>query len=1143
MSETRTFLPHLKWKAGRNEGDCVEHYYNNEGWQYVFRQEYGVADDGKILSRYLARRSLREIENTINVIPEPTRCFHEVMVSNCRRVYLDIDMELGPEDNYEWIEPMLPRVYDVIRSSSQMICWDKLADRSGDTFVQPDWMIFSSTNHTKVSLHIVAKNIATVTLEDALTAAKQAMGSFANTTWLKYSSESGTETPDDRFVDFCDRLWREADLGVYDKYRCLRVLHSHKLNSTRVKRSVVGDIKFEDSLVSYFDRSKVTIIRSGEHKEEKPVDPFARVLNSYEGGECDDATVNQVLDFEVDGCKLGQQYEFASREGHAIKFNRKVFGMCPCCKRIHENAGGVAYKSVDGALVFSCWRAKMYNAHPLVIVEGDTEQDFQSGKKTPWTDWRWHEPKLVANNTTEQDQPHVTIDWQHSTIVVKSGLGTGKTKALREHIASIPAATQVIIVTPRRSLGREFTRVFPDFEYYQNIKGGHGEIDSTHKRVIVQFESLHRITRPGNFILVLDEIVAIRGQAMFSNEHRAHSLSALDYLARKADQLIALDGGITSQDLNWIKHVRGEDGLALTVNRYKTSAGKTAVIYPDEETFTKNAIELFKQAKTEPVVVPCSSKTKADELYKYAVAAVGADKVILHTAATVNENEKYLANTAEHWSKCSILIYSPTITVGVSFELEHFHHLVCYFSYASVTAATAVQMMKRARSIANPRVHVFVDNTGHVRHLPKTRFAVKRAIERLGILAHFKQPIPEAAFDIVHSADGLIPRRYSPDGKIFTVPNSDPVIDPWIDAIIVQNQSRMRFKAIFATILRADGYAFEHVAPLDAITKMFVRDDIQETKMEVRCENADAIAQARIINEEEYHDLKDKPTKSHEDSLALERHHFKKFYGAEDRGVDKLSIKLWWKPHVVSFMKQIKVCSFTVRPDQVPAATDDNQFAPEVVDWNQVIENIESRINSLQRLVESTPGSKAAALISAHERMRVNERVLVGVSIMRKVFGDNFKLTTANTCTRGHFYERINEYTIEHGLDKISAVADLNLRLDLTDITAKVFLRDKVSEKSFADSTFKYYRTMLEKTLGIKLEIGQVKGKKVKGASLLATITTGRELFLALHQSYNGKQLVYHPLFVNVAAETQPQQAECFADQAMQLLEAAMDVL
>ncbi len=80
--------------------------------------------------------------------------------------------------------------------------------------------------------------------------------------------------------------------------------------------------------------------------------------------------------------------------------------------------------------------------------------------------------------------------------------------------------------------------------------------------------------------------------------------------------------------------------------------------------------------------MPCNVATVAKSVHHIVTTEFPhlSQSVCLYTQDTnVGKKFKDIRNIQEAWRKYKVLIYSPTIMAGVSFEMEHFDVLFGYF--------------------------------------------------------------------------------------------------------------------------------------------------------------------------------------------------------------------------------------------------------------------------------------------------------------------------------------------------------------------------------------------------------------------------------------------------------------------------------
>ena len=73
---------------------------------------------------------------------------------------------------------------------------------------------------------------------------------------------------------------------------------------------------------------------------------------------------------------------------------------------------------------------------------------------------------------------------------------------------------------------------------------------------------------------------------------------------------------------------------------------------------------------------------------------------------------EHFADVNAHWASYNVLIYTPTVSAGVSFEQKHYDVLFGYFTDQSCPVSTCVQMMGRIRDVAKKEYYICIAASG-----------------------------------------------------------------------------------------------------------------------------------------------------------------------------------------------------------------------------------------------------------------------------------------------------------------------------------------------------------------------------------------------------------------------------------------------
>jgi putative DNA primase/helicase len=84
-------------------------------------------------------------------------------------------------------------------------------------------------------------------------------------------------------------------------------------------------------------------------------------------------------------------------------------------------------------------------------------------------------------------------------------------------------------------------------------------------------------------------------------------------------------------------------------------------------------------------------------------------KVLLYNSKSDSRSKTFDLSKPNDRMLADALIYSPTITAGVSIEIDHYDEIFCIFTSQSSNADVCAQMIGRVRSLRLNRVSIFCD--------------------------------------------------------------------------------------------------------------------------------------------------------------------------------------------------------------------------------------------------------------------------------------------------------------------------------------------------------------------------------------------------------------------------------------------------
>ncbi len=317
-------------------------------------------------------------------------------------------------------------------------------------------------------------------------------------------------------------------------------------------------------------------------------------------------------------------------------------------------------------------------------------------------------------------------------IAIQAPKGAGKSKAVRAAVAALPEAHTAVQITFRRTLAWSSCEMMgKNATLYSNV------VESTisarqHPRLTIVVNSINRV-RGSYDVVVIDEIVSVLDMlagSLLSASSRVAAACTLAYLIASARVVVVADAMLDAACLDFVLLCRrlqaggvpaataaGDPGCAeLRVIDYvrRIHTDYRYIAHAHLDTWTKELSRALAAGKR--CVVPCMTKAQALRLFSqfshlYDTQCYTAD-------VDPTELNTHMSNIHEHWTKVQLLIYSPVITAGCSYELPHFDAVFFYGYVALGSVRSAIQMIARVRDVKERVVHVFIAGAKHYDPLP-----------------------------------------------------------------------------------------------------------------------------------------------------------------------------------------------------------------------------------------------------------------------------------------------------------------------------------------------------------------------------------------------------------------------------------------
>jgi len=293
------------------------------------------------------------------------------------------------------------------------------------------------------------------------------------------------------------------------------------------------------------------------------------------------------------------------------------------------------------------------------------------------------------------------------SLIIKSNMNTGKTQIVCDYMDKIKPK-RVLWISTRQTYSYNVLERIKNYNFVNYLDD---KKDFIHKnRIIVQLESLHLLEKCDNIkmydLIVLDEIESILYQFNSSTiyEYGENTFNLLYLLCKGINtKIIMMDGDLNKRTFEYAKDINKE--CEVFINKY---VHKEIVLKMTEnKDYFLNTIVDSLDKKRKVCIISLTTKLmiQLENILKEKKI-----NYLTHTSYTDDKLKKDLANVNNLWIKYDVVLFSPTISVGVDFTKEYFDDIygICKPNVASPRIFK--QMLGRIRNMKNREVLTYYSN-------------------------------------------------------------------------------------------------------------------------------------------------------------------------------------------------------------------------------------------------------------------------------------------------------------------------------------------------------------------------------------------------------------------------------------------------
>lgn len=284
-------------------------------------------------------------------------------------------------------------------------------------------------------------------------------------------------------------------------------------------------------------------------------------------------------------------------------------------------------------------------------------------------------------------------------LCINAPMGSGKTKNINNLINKY---NNIIFVTFRVTLINQLSLNFKIFEKYSDIDDKIIDLN-IHNKVITTIDSLHRIVGECD-LLIIDEFTYTLSHLTEYVKEREMVYSTLSqYLYNKNTKVLALDALMNENDIEFLTYFK--EKIKYIKYEYSLHSEKKIYNYNNNlSLFFKNINENLKNNKK---IYICSNSKSHILFFENMLKNKYINKNI--SCVTSDNADEF---TIQEWDNADIVLYSPSITAGISYEKHRFDVCYGFFINISAIAEMSIQQLFRIRNITTNEIHLCTQYMG-----------------------------------------------------------------------------------------------------------------------------------------------------------------------------------------------------------------------------------------------------------------------------------------------------------------------------------------------------------------------------------------------------------------------------------------------
>ena len=628
------------------------------------------------------------------------------------------------------------------------------------------------------------------------------------------------------FIEFYPPAAKYIDKSVYGNFRLFRLLYSTKFNANNPMipyGTSSGEI--QNHLVKVLEKYPQTCLPftpSFLPMQSNTADAVTTISDTVN---VTNADIINVTNSKVSSNTIHLVKEFLSTQYPGITFKNII----PVPKSLTKWAFNINYDTCD----FNCLIA------PTVSHKADSNilSTFQYNHKKKVVKYMCHRPNCVHHECCNNfafnlSRIHDTIKWSHTEhtptefpyphidgiLAIKGRMGVGKTKGIIEYYSKycsedmqiidknpddfiLKPKYSTLIITHSRVLSGKYEAAFAQFGF-QNYQNGNFNAS----RFIVCLDSLVKLKKVKWDYVFIDEVKSVMEHYDSTVMKKTPAVcSKFEAIMENAKHIVIMDAAVDTpivQDV--MNHFWDKKQTWIEYTYLHPSNRHAHIIFNNRRSQTKNmkmtALEnIYNEVDKGKKIVVCSNTKKfTEEVQTFLKSKNNNIQVMVYNSDTKDSVvAKHSRDPHKHWNEYDVVIYSPTITAGVSYELDYFDQLVAYFKNSDMCSKVdlSIQQLYRVRKLLNGQMDIYMEMGTEYFVDAAHPIDDQEIDEYLGKHANHINSNFEIPFDEYENEDGSSLFKYKESSLSYKI----------LKGIIkINNQSLVNFREIMYSTLKTD---------------------------------------------------------------------------------------------------------------------------------------------------------------------------------------------------------------------------------------------------------------------------------------------------------------------------------------------------